>query len=401
LSSLDSGNRHSRASPARQRAACKRQPGGRDATAGIRDPGAHRQAVGASRVASLLDLDPELGRLIGPERYAQARVELLVPVHRRLPGHGPAITTISAATPHRLGLLVLDGVLARDVYLEDVAGTELLGTGDLVQPSAPAGPECLPGHEVLWTVSAECRIAVVDARCAIALARYPEVYAVLLERIDRSAQRLATAQAITALNRVERRLLAMLWHLAERWGHVTSDGVVIPLDVSHRLLGQLVGARRPTVSSAFAELSRQGKVQRRDDGGWLLRGEPTGVPAAGQETVLSRRRLLTDLRSAKHDHAPANEVDVQELEFRLRRLRREAETLQADLTRRVEAVALPRRAATAGSPPPKCLTPSHPRHLSTTETPSDLPGRFTPRRRSPSGARRPAWTPASRAGADR
>ncbi len=77
-----------------------------------------------------------------------------------------------AASP---GLLILDGVLTRDVYLEDVVGTELLGAGDLLQPWAPAGPERLLGDEALWTVLAECRIAVLDPRCAVALARYPEI----------------------------------------------------------------------------------------------------------------------------------------------------------------------------------------------------------------------------------
>ena len=66
----------------------------------------------------------------------------------------------------------------------------------------------------------------------------------------------------------------MLRQLAERWGRVTSDGVLIPLDLSHRLLGQLVGARRPTIATAAAELARQGLLRQCDDGAWLLRGEP-------------------------------------------------------------------------------------------------------------------------------
>ena len=59
-------------------------------------------------------------------------------------------------------------------------------------------------------------------------------------------------QAISQLVRVDRRLLALFWHLAERWGRVTGDGVLVPLTLSHRMLSQLVGARRPTVSTALS-----------------------------------------------------------------------------------------------------------------------------------------------------
>ena len=144
---------------------------------------------------------------------------------------------------------------------------------------------------------AQCRVAMIDERAALALAAYPEISAVVLERVERRAYRLARAQAIVALNRVDRRVLTMLWHLAERWGRMTAEGVLLPLNISHRLLGQLVGARRPTVSTAAGELERQGLVHRRTDGAWLLLGEPTGVPREGIENVLSRRRLRTDERA--------------------------------------------------------------------------------------------------------
>jgi hypothetical protein len=69
--------------------------------------------------------------------------------------------------------------------------------------------------------------------------------------------------------------------LAERWGRVTPDGVLLPLTLSHRMLGQLIGARRPTVSTALGALTRAGEVSRRMDGGWLLCGSPRrGGPSA-------------------------------------------------------------------------------------------------------------------------
>ena len=79
--------------------------------------------------------------------------------------------------------------------------------------------------------------------------------ACLLDRLSERSERLAITQAISQLRRVDRRLLTLFWHLAERWGRVGTDGVVVPLALTHRMLGQLVGARRPTVSSALRELA--------------------------------------------------------------------------------------------------------------------------------------------------
>jgi len=71
---------------------------------------------------------------------------------------------------------------------------------------------------------------------------------------------------------------------------VTSEDVVVPLALSHRLLGELVGARRPTVSTALANLSRAGKLNRRGSGDWLLSDEPEDTTV--HRAVAHRRRLL-------------------------------------------------------------------------------------------------------------
>jgi Crp-like helix-turn-helix domain len=101
---------------------------------------------------------------------------------------------------------------------------------------------------------------------------------------------MAVSQAISQLNGVDRRLLALFWHLAERWGRITANGVAVPMTLSHRVLAQLVGARRPTVSSALTELGERGELVRRDDGTWLLTGAPIGVPTPQVERVIQHRR---------------------------------------------------------------------------------------------------------------
>jgi hypothetical protein len=150
---------------------------------------------------------------------------------------------------------------------------------------------------------------------------------VLIERLNARAQRLAVAQAISQLNRVDERLLALFWHLAARWGHVTPRGLHLSLTLSHRMLSQLIGARRPTVSTALGDLTRRGQVLRLDDGTWLLTGEPVGTPAESTERfVPPRRRLLAREPSDVAPRAPVPDaagepLGAQELLARLERVR--------------------------------------------------------------------------------
>jgi hypothetical protein len=83
---------------------------------------------------------------------------------------------------------------------------------------------------------------------------------------------------ICQLPRVAERLLAMMWLLAESWGRVTPAGVTLPLMLTHEALGALIGARRPTVSLALAELVQRGAVVRQDGGWLLLEGFPESAP---------------------------------------------------------------------------------------------------------------------------
>jgi hypothetical protein len=132
---------------------------------------------------------------------------------------------------------------------------------------------------ISWTVLAPTTLAVLGARWLAAVARWPQLSVALQRRVDVLARRMATHQAISQLPRVEDRLLALLLHLAEDWGRMTSEGVVVDLVLTHAELGRLAGARRPTVSLALAQLDREGAVRRREDGSWLL--EPSAAATWG------------------------------------------------------------------------------------------------------------------------
>jgi hypothetical protein len=81
------------------------------------------------------------------------------------------------------------------------------------------------------------------------------------------------ALAIVQQPRVDRRLHWLLWHIADRWGRTGPAGVRIEVPLTHSLLGELVAARRPSVTTALSSLATEGKVGR-DGGSWLLRAGP-------------------------------------------------------------------------------------------------------------------------------
>jgi CRP/FNR family transcriptional regulator, cyclic AMP receptor protein len=299
---------------------------------------------------SLLDLDPDLGRLLQGARCQAARDELTVRA-ARLPHGEWEIDDRSGVTPQDVGLLILDGMLAREIRLGDTVSLELLGEADVVRPWRRDTTARLLGPEVRWSVLVDARIAVLDQRFATRLARFPEVNAVLMERLNARVERLAILQAIGQLNGVDRRLLTLFWHLAERWGRRAADGVLLAIDLPHRSLGHLVGAQRSTVTTALAELVARGDLRRRPNGTWVLTGDPVGHPDAEAARIVEhRRRLLPPEVTAVEPIAPpampvASVLRIDALrEARERALRESRLNVQRLTELRRSSAALQRRA---------------------------------------------------------
>lgn len=218
----------------------------------------------------LLKSDPELGLRVPATDIAEARAQLVAPVKTLEPGRWE----VPQETTGRLGFLMIDGLLARDVVLVGHTCTELLGEGDVIQPWVPSTDDGLVRYHVLWHVLAPSKLAVLDDSFARTLAEWPQVMSMLLERAIRRTLRMSVHQALLQLSPVETRLLVLFWHLAERWGRVTPDGISVRLRMSHELLGQLVGCRRASVTTALHRVDDSGLVVRKADGTWLLRGSP-------------------------------------------------------------------------------------------------------------------------------
>lgn len=224
-------------------------------------------------LARVLDEDPDLlDRVPGSER-PRALADALARVQRLDLG---SWDEPDALDPHSdgFGLLVLEGMIARRVTLGRFDCTELLGQGDLLRPWSFAGAAASVPSRVTWNVVEPVRIATLDRRFALAAAPWPEVAAGLMDRIVSRARWLAFQLAVCHVVRVDTRLLLMMWHFADRWGRMTKDGARISLPVTHSVLASVVGARRPSVTTALGRLQDQGLIERLPEGAWLLRGTP-------------------------------------------------------------------------------------------------------------------------------
>jgi CRP/FNR family transcriptional regulator, cyclic AMP receptor protein len=170
-------------------------------------------------------------------------------------------------------VVLVSGLVARTMTLEDGSAAELLGPGALLAPPGSGGQEQLglPGYHVRFEALETSRVGIVGPELLAGLAARPELVAALLAGRGRDDAERAAMRAICRLTGVDRRLLALFRLLAARHGRPTPDGVAVPVAIPHRLLAELVGARRPTVTTALRALRHSGELRRLDDGTWLLR----------------------------------------------------------------------------------------------------------------------------------
>jgi CRP/FNR family cyclic AMP-dependent transcriptional regulator len=225
--------------------------------------------------AHLLDFEPELAARLRDDDRAEARQRLRVRISD-VP-IGEWTLPASAGGSHPFGLLIVAGMLLQEVRLAGRRALELLGPGDVVLPHRR--PTESLDVALSWTAAVPSRVAILDDRLQPAFALWPGLAVGLIERTGRQLGRLAVHAAIAQLPRVDQRLEAMFWDLADRWGRVTPSGIHVPLPLPHEVLGRLVGGRRSTITLALSDLADRGIVTRRPDRTWLLHGTGPTLPA--------------------------------------------------------------------------------------------------------------------------
>lgn len=213
-----------------------------------------------------LDHDADLATCVPPGDRALATRVLACEELGYAPG--PFSPDPAVLDPAALGLLLIDGLVRKSVAHEDRHLAELLVPGDVLLPWPPSVDSLQAAQRLVAEQSA--RFAVLDRRFLQAAVRWPALMVELLRRLNDQEHRIAVTGAICQLPRVEDRILSLLRHFGNRVGRVGPNGLRVPLPLTHRALGELVGARRPTVSIALSNLAADHHLRRLEDGTWLL-----------------------------------------------------------------------------------------------------------------------------------
>ncbi len=236
-------------------------------------PGSDDAAHSSGARVLLLDEDPDLGISLSATEFEAARRLSAVRVVELTAG--PWTNPADAIPEQAIGLLVVKGIAGARINVGDRHGLELVSVGDILRPWA--GFEPYDGSPVVtsWSVFSPARLAVIETRLAPLLARWPSLLNAIVQRQTIRQRRLLFQLTAMSMNSVEDRLLYEFWHLADRWGRMTAEGVLLPLPLSHRDLADLAGARRPSITAALTSLRRRDLVLPMESRGlWLLRGEP-------------------------------------------------------------------------------------------------------------------------------
>ncbi len=245
---------------------------------------AHAQPQSAVGLVRVLDADPDLGANLPASELQRARSSLAARVYNA--GPGPWEIRAPAPEAGALGLLVLDGLLGLRTAIEGRATLELVGRGDLLQPWVQLGSDVTVAPDAGWHIFEPSQVILLDRRFARAAAEWPEVTAALMHRLVMRSRRLCYQLAVNTSPRAEDRVLYALWALADRWGRMTEDGVVLRLSLNHQQIAELVAAQRPSVSTALSRLRDDGRIAY-SRGSFVLYGDaPAPVKELKKQVAL-------------------------------------------------------------------------------------------------------------------
>lgn len=228
--------------------------------------------------APLLEVAPWIGDGLDEEERGALAATLVV--ERVAVEPGPWIWD---GRPLEVGLQIVAGRIARGLRVEDAGahGIEILGEGDLLRPWTFRGPSASVPSTVDWTVMAPMECALLDHEFVAASTRSPRL---MINVLDLAIERSRTfSYFLTArqVSRLEGRILLTLWHLADRWGRVSGEGVVLDLPrLTHEMIARMIAARRPSVTTGIRHLRELGLVETDHGGRWVLLGDPVAALGA-------------------------------------------------------------------------------------------------------------------------
>ena len=168
-----------------------------------------------------------------------------------------------------LGALILVGMVVLRMEFGGYGHLEVLGKGDVLNPWS-LGTETTLQEQVSVNVMQSGCMALLDRHFALQMTPWPEVFAALMRRQIMRTRRMVVQASILSCSRVDDRLELMLWRLAEQFGSMTREGLLVRLPFTHQQLAEMIAARRSTVSLAVSRLVAEDRLRRPGRNQWLL-----------------------------------------------------------------------------------------------------------------------------------
>ncbi len=177
---------------------------------------------------------------------------------------------ISTQIPGAFEFLIVDGVVLKETTLARRSALELLGRGDFLAPPLTPTRQLESRAVSRYLAHGPVSLAALEDHVRRAAQRWPGIADFLHDRLAHQTHHASMHLAMLHLPRIEDRLIALFSDLAERFGHMAVDGILIELPLTHEIIGGLVASRRPTVTLALQQLASNGLITRLEGDRWKL-----------------------------------------------------------------------------------------------------------------------------------
>jgi CRP/FNR family transcriptional regulator, cyclic AMP receptor protein len=211
---------------------------------------------------------PEIAAVIPPQDHQLAERVLVVP---RLTARDEDLGRLLASNGQGVfDFLLVEGFVLKETTLATRSALEVLGPGDVLAPPLSPARQADSRSVSRYLAHGAVTLVALDARFREAARRWPGLSDALHDRLAQQTHRASTHLTMLHLPRVEDRIVALFSDLAERFGRMAPDGILIDIHLTHEVIGRLVGSRRPTVSLALQSLAADGVLTRLEGDRWQL-----------------------------------------------------------------------------------------------------------------------------------
>jgi CRP-like cAMP-binding protein len=218
--------------------------------------------------ASLVAALPDILAGVPAEDHPLAKRTLIVPLVSAR--NEDFADVISSQIPGAFDFLIVEGVVLKETTLVRQSALELLGPGDLLAPPLTPARQQASRAISRYLAHGQASLAAVDDHVRQAARRWPGIADFLHDRLARQTHHASMHLAMLHLPRAEDRIIALFADLAERFGHITADGILLDLPLTHEIIGGLVASRRSTVSLALQQVASNGMIARLEGDRWKL-----------------------------------------------------------------------------------------------------------------------------------